>query len=98
MSETGTNPDGSERSRLDQLPRVAALTTPAQSGGPAETGKQGEFLPDMKGWKLNPAFSGWLMGYPQAWTEAGLRSIQKHSRSRKGRRVVSPCSEDTGTP
>lgn len=25
MSEIGTNPDGSERSRLDQLPRVAAL-------------------------------------------------------------------------
>lgn len=26
MSLTGTNPDGSERSRLDQLPRVASLT------------------------------------------------------------------------
>jgi hypothetical protein len=133
------NPDGTERNRYDQLPRVAALTTPAQSGGPAETGKQGECLPsgyptprmgseegyetrelrkghtsalsylesnvdfnftmpDMTGWKLNPRFSAWLMGYPKAWTEAGLRSIQKHSRSRKGKRVVSPCSEDTATP
>ena len=27
MSETGTNPDGSTRSRLDQLPRVAGLTS-----------------------------------------------------------------------
>jgi hypothetical protein len=36
MSETGTNPDGSERTRLDQLPRVAALTTRKQSGGRAE--------------------------------------------------------------
>ena len=135
MSETGTNPDGSERSRLDQLPRVANLLTGHnQSGGPAEMEKCGEFrqdgwktptasklsggtsegytevlveqvqhagfvtpqvkdfrsgmldrwmnpvhavsindqaevfrLPDMTGWKLNPAFSLWLMGYPVAW-------------------------------
>jgi hypothetical protein len=37
MSETGTNPDGSERTRLDQLPRVAALavwpTLNAPNGG-----------------------------------------------------------------
>ena len=49
MSETGTNPDGSERSRLDQLPRVAELTTPERSGGPAETEKQDEYLLD--GWR-----------------------------------------------
>ncbi len=28
MATTGVNPDGSERSRLDQLPRVAALAAP----------------------------------------------------------------------
>lgn len=34
MSETGTNPDGSERERLDQLPRVAHLV-----GNPAKCAK-----------------------------------------------------------
>jgi hypothetical protein len=120
MSETGTNPDGSERSRLDQLPRVANLLTGHnQSGGPAEMESGEEFLQggwltpraqetsedpknfckrmgdrsmnchgsqphgdggpalnnlseefledNMNGWKLNPAFSLWLMGYPVAW-------------------------------
>jgi len=138
MSETGTNPDGSERSRLDQLPRVAALTTPEQSGGPAAMEKQGEFLPDgsqtagyptpqednannsmghkgtafsdlpttamdafkmpdMTGWKLNPGFSGWLMGYPKAWMEAGLRAMQNCSRSRKASKGGSDCSKATET-
>lgn len=40
MATTGTNPDGSERSRLDQLPRVAHLTSGATPDGTnAETGK-----------------------------------------------------------
>jgi hypothetical protein len=37
MSTTGTNPDGSERTRLDQLPRQAALAgwpTPQAIDGP----------------------------------------------------------------
>jgi hypothetical protein len=110
MSETGTNPDGSERKRLDQLPRVSQLTIPEQSGGPAGTengegcpgvhlkyqtetagyptpnhnstgpgnqGRQGGenlqtkaevfMMPDMTGWRLNPLFSLWLMGYPAEW-------------------------------
>lgn len=46
MSETGTNPDGSLRTRLDQLPRVAQLTAsgPTQSGSRAGTPSGG--LPD----------------------------------------------------
>lgn len=35
MSETGINPDGTARKRLDQLPRVSRLTMPTQPGGPA---------------------------------------------------------------
>lgn len=40
MAETGTNPDGSERTRLDQLPRqanLAAWPTP-MAGTPAQNG------------------------------------------------------------
>ena len=49
MAEVGTNPDGSERSRLDQLSRVAHLTSGSRGcGGRAETGSGGESPPD--GW------------------------------------------------
>ena len=57
MSQTGTNPDGSERTRLDQLPRQAALVTASgqtQSSSPAETERRGQ---------LNPEFS-LAHGYP----------------------------------
>jgi len=54
-------------------------------------------LPNMAGWKLNPAFSGWLMGYPKAWMEAGLRAMQNCSRSRKASKGVSDCSKATET-
>ena len=43
MSETGINPDGTERTRLDQLPRVAALAswpTPRTPTGGAETAER----------------------------------------------------------
>lgn len=56
MSETGTNPDGSIRSRLDQLPRQAQLADlgPTQTGSTAETKNSGQ---------LNAAHSRWLMGF-----------------------------------
>ena len=143
MSETGINPDGSERSRLDQLPWVAQLTGPGRSGGRAETESGGEclggwvtpranafksrpnkkggitpdeqaqmagyptpqednannsmghkgtafsdlpttaqtMLPDMTGWKLNPRFSLWIMGYPVEWASCGELAMQSCRKS-----------------
>lgn len=150
MSETGINPDGSERSRLDQLPRVANLCgwptpmagTPAQNGnneagnndfsrkvtelagwatpraedaesagmrhsrGTADTlsAQAGQDLksspaetasPDASPRLLNPAFSGWLMGYPRVWTLAGFLAL---SLSARGSKAALPCSGDSATP
>lgn len=38
------------------------------------------------GYRLNPCFSAWLMGFPKAWTEAGLRAFRKLAASRSRRR------------
>jgi hypothetical protein len=74
MAETGTNPDGSTRSRLDQLPRVAQLATPGptSSGSPVATERPGQ---------LSPVLSCWLMGYPLEWL-----SCAPPVPSRRGRR------------
>lgn len=79
MSVTGINPDGTERTRLDQLPRVAALATHGTTPEPssAVTEKPGESL------MLNPVFSSWLMGYPLKWTFAGLRADSLFQRKSK---------------
>lgn len=59
MSTTGTNPDGSERTRNDQLPcQIHGLITPSDT---TETARPGV---------LDAAFSRWLMGYPAAWDRA----------------------------
>ena len=69
MSATGTNPDGSERERLDQLPRQVTGLMPSPSS--AGTEKPGESL------RLNPMFSQFLMGYPVSWSIAGYKASLK---------------------
>jgi hypothetical protein len=59
MSTTGTNPDGTSRERLDQLPRQIHGATGIKCS--AETGKRGA---------LDAQFSRWLMGFPETWDVA----------------------------
>jgi hypothetical protein len=71
MAETAINPDGSTRSRLDQLPRQAGLTS---SGSPAATEKPGQ---------LNPDFSLWLMGFPAEWANCAPQATPSSRKSRQ---------------
>lgn len=73
MSTTGINPDGSLRSRLDQLPRQVQLTRGAiANSSPASTEKRGG---------LNPEFSRWLMGFPVEWGSCGATAMQSSRKS-----------------
>jgi hypothetical protein len=76
MSEVGVDPDGSTRSRLDQLPRQAQLADFGRTatGGPGAAGSGGQ---------LDPAYSRWLMGVPPAWDGFACTAMQSVSRQRK---------------
>ena len=90
MATTGTNPDGSERSRVDQLPRQAYLAAFGEmpSGFPAEFLTYPERL---SGGLLNGAHSFWLQGIPKEWRSFVSLAMQSVSRSRK--RSLKPTSE-----
>ncbi len=62
MSTTGTNPDGSTRTRLDQLPRQAQTM---MTGGVASS-LPGDWTSSQL--CLNPLFVEWLMDLPAGWT------------------------------
>lgn len=70
MATTATNPDGSERSRLDQLPRQAQLAASGEtpSGSTAATGSGGQ---------LSPVLPCWLMALPVAWVLAAPKKRRK---------------------
>lgn len=76
MSASGVDPDGSIRSRLDQLPRQAQLAAsgPDATGGTGATAGTGQ---------LNPEYSLWLMGIPRVWASFAWQATQSLSRRRK---------------
>ena len=75
MALEAVNPDGSTRTRIDQLPRQAQLAS--GTTGPARFTASGQMLTGCSagmngGGQLNPLMSAWLMGYPLHWTLASL--------------------------
>jgi hypothetical protein len=76
MSESGVDPDGSIRSRLDQLPRQAQLAASGAiaTGGTDGTKSTGQLAPD---------YSRWLQGLPPEWDDCAVMAMQSSRKSRK---------------
>ena len=76
MAAAGVNPDGSERSRLGQLPRQASLAISGPTPDPTSA-------KTASGGVLNPAFSRWLQSYPAAWDTAAILAWRNMSIKRR---------------
>lgn len=93
MALSGTNPDGSERIRLDQLPRQATLAAFGlmPSGFPAGTPSYPE---QSTGGQLNPEHSRWLMGLPPVFSRCVVLAMQSSRKSpRSGSKRISNLKE-----
>jgi hypothetical protein len=92
MSKTGTNPDGTERTRIDQLPRQASLTVSGETriGYSARSG----IVTLGSGAQLNPAHSRWLQGLPEIFCETAIRA---HRSLKQKTRRKQECSGSEAT-
>ena len=88
LYETGVDPDGSIRSRLDQLPRQAQLAASGETatGGTAKTASTDpsgkESLPLSPG-QLNAGYSRWLMGLPPIFDHCVIRAMRNLKARKK---------------
>lgn len=90
MATTATNPDGSLRTRLDQLPRQAASALPDRLTASGQR-QIGFCVPTGKGVQFDPAHSRWLMGFPPEWDDCA--PMETPSTSSKRRALSKRSSE-----